>query len=292
LLVAAQQSGVIVVRSAPVQRVGTFLEETVDMEKHAAVLTDTLSTLAFLVSEGKIDAATREAAEQYLERIDKRWPFAVTIQQASELYLDALSVTYLDYVGLLEPLTQAVERVFIHPDVDLEMQRWLHEGKNSDELLAAIDRIRTAVSKALEEGDVNFSSRRDAAKRPAGGPGDGNDDDDDEIKSSPSLDLMSDLSAIDAVASDDRCLNKLPTWTDGAGRSASAISTIHLLDALRTTGALISARATSCVRRDITGCRGNRLNFGCILWRHQLPTRNCVKRPSSARSARPRCCLW
>jgi hypothetical protein len=45
---------------------------------------------------------------------------------------------------------------------------------------------------------------------------------------------MSDLSAIDAAIADDRCLNKLPTWTDRSGRSAVSGTVLDVLATLRT----------------------------------------------------------
>ena len=55
LLTVAQRDKGIVVRSAPVGKLGTFLEETMDMTPFASVLTDTRSVLSFLAGSGKID---------------------------------------------------------------------------------------------------------------------------------------------------------------------------------------------------------------------------------------------
>src|SRR5262249_35872595 len=56
LLSTAKESGGIVVRSAPVPRLNSFLEDTADMSPFESVLTDTPSVLQFLRSQGRLDA--------------------------------------------------------------------------------------------------------------------------------------------------------------------------------------------------------------------------------------------
>ncbi len=59
--------------------------------------------------------------------------------------------------------------------------------------------------------------------------------------SPPTLDLMSGLSGVDAVIVDDRCLNKLPNWTDASGNRAAACTTLDVLAALKAGGQINSA---------------------------------------------------
>src|SRR3954454_21052285 len=93
---------------APVTKLGTFLDEQADMTGYAPVLSDTLSEIAFLARKGRVDAATRQGAEAYLRQVDKGWSAAPPITSATLLYLDDLTVTYLDHVGLLDTLIDSV----------------------------------------------------------------------------------------------------------------------------------------------------------------------------------------
>ncbi len=229
LLLAAKREDGLVVRSAPVPKLGTFLEETVDMTSHAALLTDTRSVLSFLFSNGKIDSDVKKNAQTYLDHVDAGWSAAPVIDGTKRLYLDDLAVTYLDHVEVLDPLTRAVDGIFVHKELDSETREALRYGKHIHELLDAIDRIRAALNKGIESGKVQVSSRRIY---------DEDDESEDGSKGNnvemlPALDLMCDLSQINAVVVDDRCLNKLPTWTDSSGRSAVAASTLSILEALR-----------------------------------------------------------
>jgi hypothetical protein len=225
LLALAKRTNGLVVRSAPVSKVGTYLEEDANMSGHAEVLTDTRSVLAFLSQGAKIDAGIKKVATDYLHQVDKGWDNSPAIMPDSKLYLDDLAVTYLDHVGLLETLIRSVSDVYIHPDVEIRARQTINYGKQTTELLAAIESIRGTLSAVLEEGKVKFSSRRLKD--------DDGDKDTESFGTSPSLDIMSNLDGIDAVITDDRCLNKLPTWSDGLGHSARAATTLEVLDELK-----------------------------------------------------------
>ena len=229
LLAAARREGGLVVRSAPVPRLGTFLDEMVDMNAHASVLTDTRAVLSFLSLSGKIDAAVTMSAQIYLEHVDAGWSGAPAVTATTKLYLDDLSVTYLDHVRILDPLTRSVGDVFVAEELNERTRETLRYAKHVHELLGAIDRIRVVLNKAIEAGKVKFSIRRtlDEGEEPE------ERDTGKSFETAPAFDLMYNLAEIDAVVVDDRCLNKLPTWTDSGERSVVAGSTLSLLDALK-----------------------------------------------------------
>jgi hypothetical protein len=196
------------------------------MTGDSAVMTDTLSVLGFLSSSGKIDSEVKERAEAYLRQADAGWETPASINSQSRLYLDDLSVNYLDHVGLLETLTHSVAAVFVHADLDNQTRALLLYDKHAEELLSAIERIRTIISNHVEAGRVHFSARH-AQDRTE----DTDDEKDEILESAPTLDLLSDLSGIDVVVADDRCLNKSPTC-------AAATSSLGILAALKRSGEL------------------------------------------------------
>ena len=73
LIALAKRDGGLVVRSAPVSKLGSFLEEKVDMAGHMPVLADTLSVFSFLARDGKVEARIRANAEPYLRQVDQGW---------------------------------------------------------------------------------------------------------------------------------------------------------------------------------------------------------------------------
>jgi hypothetical protein len=226
LLATAQREGGLVVRSAPIYKVGSFLEETVDLAAFSSTLTDSLAVLSFLSRFGKIERATADAAKAYLHQVDKSWPNAPAVDANSKLYLDDLSVTYLDYVGILEPLTRNVAAVFVPHEVGEHVKGMLSYADFTNDVLAAIERMRAIISAALDGGHVHYSARRLSDKQ----------DEDENVH--PTLDLLFDLSQIDLAVSDDRCLNKEPFWADAASKRVPAGSTLDVLLGLKQAGRL------------------------------------------------------
>lgn len=230
LLETAAAQGGLVVRTAPVSKLGSYLEETVDMDAYKPVLTDTHRVMSFLSS--KIESARKNVAEPYLRRVDQGWSQAQPIESTSTLYLDDLTVTYLDHVGILETLTSAVAGVYVHEDVPEQAQVTLRHAEDTDGLLTAIDEIRRKVSAGVESGRITFSARHVSER----------DQTDNEQEyptdAAPTRDLLSKLAEIDVIVADDRCLNKLPKWSDGEGRTVPCATTLDVLASLRKSGQL------------------------------------------------------
>ena len=213
LLDLARAAGAKVVRSAPVHKLHSFLEETVNLDAYNDVLVDTRAVLNLLST--KVDSSTERKAATYLNQVDKGWANNVAIDSNSIIYLDELSVTYLDHVGLLERLADNVAEVHVSGDVESDCSAVLQSADMSADLGAAVDRIRTALNAAIEKGsNIKFSSRRlaNAANRKEEG------DEGSRSAAFPSFDILSDLTGIDAIVCDDRFLNKEPFWTDGERR--------------------------------------------------------------------------
>ena len=200
------------------------------MSAYASVLTDTLSVLSFVAGSGKIDAATRKSAQAYLGQVDMGWQAANPIDATATLYLDDLAVTYLDHTGVLNALTRSVAATYVHGDLDMRTREVLRHGKHAEALLSAIERIRSTIGARAEAGYISFSARHVADENNADGEAGAIFD------LTPTLDLMADLSGLDAVIADDRCLNKVPSWTDGSGRNAPSGTVIDVLAALRKAG--------------------------------------------------------
>jgi hypothetical protein len=208
LLALAVQEGGIVVRSAPVPKLNTLMEDILDMSPYASVLSDTLAVLCLLKDHGRLDAEDSQHAEAYLRRVDRGWSSPAPIEAGAKVYLDELAITYLDFVGLLEPLTRIVT-VHVHADQEKRIAGISQWGEHAEELLSSIERIRAAVASGIASGRITFCRR-------CTNSGKGSDEDDSSTIS-PTLELMSDLSEVEVVIADDRCLTKLQTWTDASG---------------------------------------------------------------------------
>jgi hypothetical protein len=222
LLDKARENSAVVIRSAPVHKLGSLLEEVADLSSYSDVMTDTCAALE--LARAKVVARVAEGAEAYLSQVDQGWPSKPNLTSRSTVYLDHLTVSYFDHVGILGPFADAVAEVYVTQDVEGEANAILRASETSENLLGAIDRIRSVLNEGLEKRTVVFSSRKRL------------DDDDDAHDNAydrrlPSLDIMADLSDIDVVVCDDRFLNKDLFWTDETHRVPCA-NTLDLISAL------------------------------------------------------------
>lgn len=229
MIAAAEEIGGLVVESWPVHRVGSLLEDQADLTGHETSLTDTHAVLAHLVRIGLLEDATRGNAESYLRHVDKGHPAAPAIDRGKRLYLDSLAVTYLDHAGLLEPLAGAVEAIFVPPSVEREARDVLLWSEQSSDTIAQLEEIASKLRTAIDEGKVDFTWHR--WKDGSG------EEPDADLGKFPFFELLSGLSAFDAVVTDDRCLNKEPTWSHG-GKVVSSATTLDVLAFLRASGAI------------------------------------------------------
>jgi hypothetical protein len=106
LLDRARAGKGVVIRSAPVHKLRSFLEEEADLTSYSDVLTDTHAALA--LAQNKISATVASNAFAYLSQVDKGWVNKQTLTKNSTVYLDQLAVSYLYHVGILEAFVGAV----------------------------------------------------------------------------------------------------------------------------------------------------------------------------------------
>ena len=91
----------IVVRSSPVHRLASLMEEEADLTAHAAVLSSCQSVVDKLRQKGQITAEEEKKARAYLQLHEKPWPNQPEIADGAILYLDDLAITYFLHLGIL-----------------------------------------------------------------------------------------------------------------------------------------------------------------------------------------------
>jgi hypothetical protein len=233
LLDRARATKGIVIRSAPVHKLRSFLEEEATLAPYSDVLTDTHAALS--LAQTKVSASIVGNASTYLSQVDKGWPKKRELTKSSTVYLDQLAVTYLYHVGVLEAFVGSVAAAYVSQEVEDQCNAVLQGDEFSSDLLAAVERIRAILNAGLEKGNIVFSARRIRRHDEA------TDDDDEMGNSFPSLDILSNLSGMDAIAVDDRFLNKETVWSDGNHRVV-CVSTLEIILALNERGVISEAQ--------------------------------------------------
>lgn len=225
LLRSAEATNGVVIRPAPVKRLGIDEERLADMSAFSHRLADTHALLKALRSAGAVDQRRDEGAEQYFKLQDAGWESSATIQVDTPLYLDELAVSYLQTTRLLPIVVATFDTVYVHSSVQEEAVALEDLERRSLEVSQLIDVMRAAIRKASQAGTVLFAPRRQQPEA-------------DRFPTPSIQDLLTDLLGVDALVVDDRALNKELYAVDRMNHRAQLLTTLDLIEELSARGAL------------------------------------------------------
>jgi hypothetical protein len=237
LIRAAQANKGIVVRPAPVHRLGLEQIRDADVSSYAPVLTDMHTILRVLHDLGAVDQVTEETAKNYFAIQDKGWSSPPTPDTTQPLYLDSLSLIYLHTVDLLRIVVTSFDNVCIDSSAEEDAFALIEHDRHVADVVGVIEDIRSAILKAYGSGKVIFGPRWSQAEESA------------HTANTPTLHLLADLLGSDAVVFDDRALNKEPFVVDRAGERARIVTSLDIIEELHERKRLSSAERRNCRHR-------------------------------------------
>ena len=94
-------------RSAPIHRMGSLMKEVADLGSHLNHVCGCLDVVNALARQGQLTQAEEQTARAYLVLQEEPWANPKTIDAGAILYLDELSVSYLQHLGLLSKIQAA-----------------------------------------------------------------------------------------------------------------------------------------------------------------------------------------
>ncbi|MEE9585309.1 MAG: hypothetical protein V3W09_00220, partial [Nitrososphaerales archaeon] len=216
----------IVVRSSPVHRLDSLMEEEADLTLHASVLSSCQSIVGKLRQKGQITADEEKKACAYLQLHEKLWPHQPEIANGAILYLDDLAITYFLHLGILEKLQVAGFISIASPSTVSKINELISYESISGKVNAAIERIRFAINSRIESGRIKVGRQHNI---------DGSEE--QSISRHPTVGVIALASDCDAIIADDRFLNQHANIDDGSAQ-APIFSTLDLLDVLVSTGSI------------------------------------------------------
>jgi hypothetical protein len=237
LIREAQANKGIVVRAAPVHRLGLEQIRDADVSSHAPVLTDLHTIVRVLHDLGAVDQATEETAKKYFAVQDKGWSSPPVPHVKQPLYLDSLSLIYLHTVGLLDAVVTSFDSVYIDSSAEEDAFALIEHDRHVAGVLSAIDDIRSAILKAYRSGKVIFGPRWSKV------------DESVHTSNAPTLHLLGNLLGSDAVVFDDRALNKEPFVADRVGHRARIVTSLDIIEELYERKILSAAERRNCRHR-------------------------------------------
>ncbi|RJO60303.1 HNH endonuclease [candidate division WS5 bacterium] len=216
----------IVVRSAPVYRLSSLMEEEADLSSHAAVLSSCLAVVDKLRQKGQLTADEEKRARAYLHLHEKPWLDQPDIADGATLYLDDITISYLLHLGLLGKLKAAGLTAVVSPREVSEVDALISYENMSDEVKKVIEGIRASLKSRMESGQVRVSRRRNFVEC-----------EEKSIPEHPSVGILALATYCDIAIIDDRFLNQHANIESG-GTQVPVFSTLDLLNALVTAGVL------------------------------------------------------
>lgn len=216
----------IVVRSAPVHRLSSLMEEEADLSAHSTVLSSCLSVVEKLRTKAQITASEEKRARAYLQLHERPWPSQPDIADGATLYLDDLAVTYLLHLGMLGKLKAAGLRAVASSRAISEADALISYEQIADEAKNVLERIRASLNSRIASGQVKLGRRRNFENV-----------DEKSIPEHPSVSILALAPHCDAVIIDDRFINQHANIQSG-GAQAPVFSTLDLLDGLVGAGVL------------------------------------------------------
>ena len=218
----------IVVQSSPVYRLSSFMEEEVDLTEHAHVLSSCIAVVNMLRQKAQITAEEEKRACAYLSLHEKPWPHQPVITDGAVLYLDHLAITYFLHLRMLGKLKTAGFRPIVLPRTISETNALIAYESIADNVMQAIEQIRSAVSSRINSGVIRVGKRHKAIEL-----------DEQLISVHPSFEVIELARNCDSIITDDRFLNQ-NSCIDDSSTQTSIFSTLDLLDSLTNTGVISS----------------------------------------------------
>lgn len=213
----------LVVRPAPVSRVGSLLEEEAELGDYAHILVSCQAIVRKMRADGHITEADEKRALAYLLINEKEWCTPPEISDNAVLYLDALAVSYFQTVRILENLPPAGFRLIVSPFTMREANALVSYQHLSGQISELIEKLRTFLHEGILSGRILVSRTRDAAD-------DG--DADEAFLDHPTVGAVAFASKCDAIIVDDRAINQHVSAGDDQERQCQILTTLDVIATL------------------------------------------------------------
>lgn len=214
----------IIVRSSPVYRLSSLLQEEADLTAHESVMSSCLSVVDALKERGQLTAYEENRACAYLQLHEKPWPKQPEISDGAILYLDSLSITYFLHLGIIEKLKDAGFKPIASPITVFQSNELISYEKISGQVEDAIERLRNTINSGIESGKIQLCSRWNA-----------DDWGENRILEHPTTLITALAGDCDAIISDDRFVNQYEN-VDSHCKLVPIYSTLDVLEALTIAG--------------------------------------------------------
>lgn len=187
----------LVVRSSPVHKVGSLVQEVADLEGYEEYLCSCTAVVEELVKRGVLTAVKADECRAYLSLHERPWPTASIIDPFSSLILDDVSVSYFQHLGILQKICRAGFSVYISARELEEADALIEYDSHASKIKDLVDGLRISLRDGILSGKVKVDKLLREERERA-----------DDLGRNPFFDLMRLHRSVDLIASDDRFVNQ------------------------------------------------------------------------------------
>lgn len=218
----------LVIRSSPVHRVGSLMDEEADLLPYYPYICSCLAVVKKLKQKGQLTAVEERRAQSYLNLNEREWPSEPIISDGAVLYLDDLSVTYLQHVGVLEKLQAGGFEVYVSSQEIKEVNSLLGYEQISSEVVRIIESVRSVISAGIKTGNVKVGQMPQKIEA----------NETMQLMHHPTFAVCQLSKDVEAVIVDDRFINQHCQIPDAA--HTPVLTTFDLLESLHLSEAITS----------------------------------------------------
>lgn len=215
----------VVVRSSPLHNVTSVLMEEANIAGYENCLCSCSAIVTKLRLTGALTETEERTARDYLTLHERPWQGERALEDGTEIYLDDLSISYLQTAGVLRHLGAMKCRAIITHGTELQITHLLELESLGTQVLEHIERIRGALARGIASGTVRVGRILRM------------EDDAEASRSHPTFGVMGLVSTADAAVVDDRFINRHEHVTSGLERRP-LLSVVDILFLLSNTGAI------------------------------------------------------
>lgn len=219
----------LVIRSSPVHRVGSLMDEEADLSPYYPYICSCLAVVKKLKQKGQLTVAEELRAQSYLNLNEREWPTQPLISDGAVLYLDDLSVTYLQHVGVLEKMQAGGFEVYVSSQEIKEVNSLLGYEQLASEVVRVIESVRSVLSVGIKAGNVKVGKMQQIIDA----------DEPMHLMSHPTFAVCQLNKDVEAIIVDDRFINQSGHIPD-ASSPTPVLTTFDILEAIHLAGVITS----------------------------------------------------
>lgn len=144
----------LVIHPFPIHKVGSLMQEEVNLSQHENNLSSCMALIDKLIEKGELTEVLATKCKAYLEGNDHPWPNNPIIKDSASIYLDDVSISYLQHLNLLPKFRRAGLTVYIPKSTMAEIDALTAYSKQAERAIALVDELRQGIKLGIDSGKV------------------------------------------------------------------------------------------------------------------------------------------